>query len=89
MASLSSTILLSVLCLLWYQPVSTLAIMFALATSLLLALVSTSGAWKTGAEKCDAYSHHINYTIPGCFLQDEASTDPSTFDYVSPYHSIQ
>lgn len=64
--------------------------MFALASSLLLALAAASAAWKTGAGKCDAYSHHINYTtIPGFFLQDEASTDASTFDYVSLYYSTQ
>lgn len=64
--------------------------MVALATSLLLALASASVAWKTGAEKCDAYSHYINYTtVPGFFLQDEASTDASTFDYVCSYRSVQ
>lgn len=64
--------------------------MVALARSLILALASASVAWKTGAEKCDAYSHYINYTtVPGFFLQDEASTDASTFDYVCAYHSVQ
>lgn len=64
--------------------------MVAFATSLLLALTSASVAWKTGAEKCDAYSHYINYTtVPGFFLQDEASTDASTFDYVGSYRSAQ
>jgi hypothetical protein len=64
--------------------------MVALASSLLLALVSTSVAWKTGAQKCVPYSHFTNYTtIPGFFLQDETSTDPSTFDYVGPCHSTE
>lgn len=64
--------------------------MVALATLLLLALASASVAWKTGAEKCDAYSHYINYTtVPGFFLQDEASTDASTFNYVGSYRSAQ
>lgn len=59
--------------------------MVVLASSLILALASASVAWKTGAEKCDAYSHYINYkTVEGFFLQDEASTDASTFDYVGP-----
>ncbi|KAK2615752.1 hypothetical protein N8I77_002484 [Diaporthe amygdali] len=58
--------------------------MVALTHSLVLALASASTAWKTGAERCDAYSHYINYTtVPGFFLQDEASTDPSSFDYTT------
>lgn len=73
----------------WYKSVYT-AIMVAIATSLFLALASASVAWKTGADKCDAYSHHINYTtVPGFFLQDEASTDASTFDYVGICHTTQ
>lgn len=62
-------------------------IMVAVSSSLLLNLVSASAAWKIGAQKCDAYSHYVNYsTVPGFFLQDEASTDASTFDFMSSCH---
>lgn len=68
--------------MLWCHHVQN-TIMVGLTCSLSLALASASVAWKIGAEKCDVYSHYLNYTtITGFFLQDEASTDPSTFDYV-------
>lgn len=52
-------------------------------SGLLLALAPAVLAWKTGSISCNTYSY-INYTtVTGFFLQDEAATNPSTFNYVS------
>lgn len=46
--------------------------------SITLALASGAMAWKQVSD-CD----DIKYTsVPGFFLQDDPSTDPSSFDYV-------
>lgn len=49
----------------------------------LLALVSPGLAWKAGS-KCSSSYSYINYTtVPGFFLQDDASTPSSGFDYAT------
>lgn len=46
--------------------------------SVALALAPGAMAWKEVSD-CD----EIKYTsVPGFFLQDDANTDPNTFDYV-------
>ena len=45
-----------------------------------LSVLPTVQAWKLARQG----NGYINYTtITGFFMQDEADTDPSTFDYVS------
>lgn len=59
-----------------------------LVSGLVLALASGSTAWKVGVSDCGSNSHYINYTtVTGFFLQDDSSTNPSSFDYVSSYLS--
>ena len=55
-----------------------------IASGIVLALASTTAAWKAGVSGSGSNSHYINYTtVTGFFLQDDVATNPSSFDYVS------
>lgn len=76
-ASLSIWICI-VTCILIFIFISSTVKMKASMLSVALALAPGAMAWKEVSD-CD----EIKYTsVPGFFLQDDANTDPNTFDYV-------